>query len=171
MMRGPVNYLLMNVKWDNYDPGMLFVLNNDARMVYDGNMIDTAKTSQPIPIVRRRSRVQRLLLGVVLVWLGVAGGALWLHYNPPVTDLIMTPLPGWQLQVWFGTRTLIAQSAEERGAPVVPIVLVFYETPFTGIRLLARSTLPVWPLAVSAASLAGLALLMIWRPAFARQHA
>jgi hypothetical protein len=106
-------------------------------------------------------RWRRRLLALVIVWLCLTGGALWLHRRPPVADVILAPLPGWQVQVWFGVRTTIEHSPGRQGSPALPIVMVFYDTPFSRIRLLARLTLPAWPLGLSAALLGGLALLAI----------
>ena len=112
---------------------------------------------------RKLPRLQRVMLAALLVWLCSAVGSLWLHRSPPVTDLIMTPLPGWQLQVWYGTRTMIAHSTSGHGSRATPLIVVFYETPFTGIRLLGRTTLPIWPLALSATCFAVLTLLVLMR--------
>lgn len=116
----------------------------------------------------RRPIAHRLLLVALLVWLGFAASALWMHRSPPVTDLIMQPLPGWQLQVWYGTRTMIAHSASQQAHPAVPLIVIFYETPFTGIRLLGRTTLPIWPLALSTALFVLLAGLLLYRPHWVR---
>jgi hypothetical protein len=110
-------------------------------------------------IARRPATLRRLLLGAALVWLSILGGAFWLHRRPPVADVILTPVPGWQMQVWFGTKTVITHATNRQASPPAPIVVVFYQTPYTGIRLLARLTLPAWPLALSAGLFAALLLV------------
>jgi hypothetical protein len=118
---------------------------------------------------RRPSVWYRNILIGVLAWLCVAGGAFWMHRRPPVTDVILHPFPGWQLQVWYGTRTMISTTADQ-ASPVEPLVVVFYETPFTGVRRLARTTLPLWPLAISTAVFVSLALAVICRPLAKRRR-
>jgi hypothetical protein len=117
------------------------------------------------PIWRRR-----LLFGV-MIWLVMAGGALWLHRRPPVADVILSPVPGWQFQVWFGTQTTITHRPGQPENATLPIVVVFYRTPYTGIRLLARFALPAWPLGTSIVLLTILALLLMRGPALTRTRA
>ncbi len=88
------------------------------------------------------------LLFVVGLWLALVGWALWTQRRAPVGTAVLTPVPGWQLQIWVGSQTII--SNEERSGDQAPIAMIFYITPLTGTRLLARFTLPAWPLALSA---------------------
>lgn len=114
------------------------------------------------------SRWRTYLLAAVTVWLLIAGWAFSIHRRPPVADVILSPLPGWQLQVWFGAQTTIAQRLDQQRSAAVPIVMVFYRTPGAGPHLLVRGTLPAWPLGLAAGALVSIALLTLGEPAVTR---
>ncbi len=113
-------------------------------------------------------RWRSYLLAAVAIWLLLAGWAFWMHRRPPVADVILSPLPGWQVQVWFGAQRTIAQRLGQQRSAAVPIVMVFYKTPGAGPHLLVRGTLPAWPLVFAAGTLVGVALLVLGGPAVTR---
>ena len=108
------------------------------------------------------------LLMAVAIWLLIAGWAFSMHRRPPVADVILSSLPGWQVQVWFGAQTTIAQRLNPQRSAAVPIVMVFYKAPRTGPHLLVRGTLPAWPLVFAAGTLVGVAVLVLSGPAVIR---
>ena len=98
---------------------------------------------------RPRQRTWRTrLLFIVALWSTVVAWALWAQQQAPVGTAVLTPIAGWQLQVWLGSQMVI--SNEDGLTDRAPIAMIFYITPLTGTRLLARFTLPAWPLALSA---------------------
>ena len=118
-----------------------------------------------------RPNWRRRWLVAVVIWLVVAGGAHWLHRRAPIRDLILAPLPGWQVQVWLASQTAITHTQDRQKSVTVPIVMIFYTSPFTGIRFLGRFTVPAWPLELSTGVLMALGLLGLRWPVLARWHA
>jgi len=108
------------------------------------------------------------LMVAVMIWFSIAACAFWMHRQPPIADVILAPIPGWQAQVWFGAQTTITRRLDQQRSAAVPIIMVFYRTPHAGPHLLVRGTLPAWPLQLSAGTVVGVVLLALGGPAVTR---